>query len=175
MSKLNIYLFLHIIFSLLFIIHTEDLKKEEEENEQDEYFDEDSDEYFKKSLKEYLVERNLFDSDKIIQPEEMKKIFLEVVTEGDAESSSEYFGGIFIELADHFVNEYYKQKQEIRGKDIYELIDMNPISQKFEELMTNNSKYNGEDANDNEYYNPDYDHDYDYDYRDDIGDPILDA
>ena len=52
---------------------------------------------------------------------------------------------------------------------------MNPISQKFEELMTNNSKYNGEDANDNEYYNPDYDHDYDYDYRDDIGDPILDA
>ena len=49
---------------------------------------------------------------------------------------------------------------------------MNQISAKFEELMNENSKYNGME---NQEYNYDDDNnDYDYDYRDDIGDPILD-
>ena len=120
----------------------------------------------------------------------MKKIFLESVTEGDAESSGEYFGGIFIELADHFVNEYYKERKEIRGKDIYDLIQLDPISKKFEQLMNDNSKYNGADDNENnrdynDYNdNDDVDHDYNYyddykhydgyDYRDHVGDPIYD-
>ena len=184
MSKLNIYLFFLIILSILFLIKSQEASKQkhEEENDDDdddddEYNDgnEDSDQYFKESLKEYLVDHKLLDSEEIIQPEEMKKIFLEVVTEGDAESSSDYFGGIFIELADHFVNEYYRNMTQIRGKDIINLINMDQISAKFEELMNANSKYNG--ADDNKYennYDNDYDNDYDYDYRDDIGDPILD-
>ena len=187
MTKINLYIFILIVLSFLFFIQAEETPKEEaepkkekeqlEENnddDNDEYFDEDGERYFRESLKRYLVERNLLESEKLIQPEEMKKIFLEVVTEGDAESAADYFSGIFVELADHFVNEYYKNKTEIRGKDIYELINMDQISAKFEELMNEQSKYNGQDGpnyEDNYDYN---DYDNDYDYRDDIGDPILD-
>ena len=190
MSKINAYLFILIIFSILFLIKSDETPKQETEqknekeqeqenndDDNDEYFDEDGERYFRESLKKYLIEKNLLESDQLIQPEEMKKIFLEVVTEGDAESAADYFSGIFIELADHFVNEYYRNKTEIRGKDIYELINMDQISAKFEQLMNENSKYNGADDN-NEYqdynnYDNDY-NDYDYDYRDDVGEPIYD-
>ena len=195
---MNKYLYLLIIFSIILLVKTDEIKEEKpdkntetlteqkpegepqvgpDSDDENNYYDEDGDQYFRESLKQYLVERNLFESDQLIQPEEMKKIFLEVLTEGDAESSAEYFGGIFIELADHFVNEYYRERKEIRGKDIFNLIDMEPISKKFEQLMSDNSKYNGADDN-NEYqdynnYDNDY-NDYDYDYRDDVGEPIYD-
>ena len=190
---MNMYFYFLIILSLFFLLKSEETpepKLEPNENNNDEAFEEDGDMYFKKTLKEYLVEKNLFESDRIIEPDEMKKIFLESVTEGDAESSAEYFGGIFIELADHFVNEYYKERKEIRGKDIYDLIQLDPISKKFEQLMNDNSKYNGADDNENNrdyndyndnddvdhdynYYD-DYKHYYGYDYRDHVGDPIYD-
>ena len=191
---MNIYFFLFLILSIIFLSKSEetpDPKKEKDDNN-NETFEEDGDLYFKKTLKDYLVEKNLFDSDRIIEPDEMKKIFLESVTEGDAESSADYFGGIFIELADHFVNEYYKERKEIRGKDIYNLIELDPISKKFEQLMNDNSKYNGADdnkENNNDYndYNDDDDDNRDYnyfddyykhydgyDYRDHVGDPIDD-
>ena len=195
---MNKYLSILIIFSIILLVKTDEIKEEKpdknaetqpeqkqegepqvepDSDDENNYYDEDGDQYFRESLKQYLVERNLFESDQLIQPEEMKKIFLEVLTEGDAESSAEYFGGIFIELADHFVNEYYRERKEIRGKDIFDLINMDPISKKFEQLMSDNSKYNGADDN-NEYqdynnYDNDY-NDYDYDYRDDVGDPIYD-
>ena len=68
-------------------------------------------------------------------------------------------------------------KGDATSKDIFDLINMDPISKKFEQLMSDNSKYNGADDN-NEYqdynnYDNDY-NDYDYDYRDDVGDPIYD-
>ena len=194
MKKTNFYFFLLLILSIIFLSKSEetpDQKKEKDDNN-NETFEEDGDLYFKKTLKDYLVEKNLFDSDRIIEPDEMKKIFLESVTEGDAESSADYFGGIFIELADHFVNEYYKERKEIRGKDIYNLIELDPISKKFEQLMNDNSKYNGADdnkENNNDYndYNDDDDDNRDYnyfddyykhydgyDYRDHVGDPIDD-
>ena len=187
MSKINAYLFILIIFSILFLIQSDETPKQETEqknekeqeqenndDDNDEYFDEDGERYFRESLKKYLIEKNLLESDQLIQPEEMKKIFLEVVTEGDAESAADYFSGIFIELADHFVNEYYRNKTEIRGKDIYDLINMDQISAKFEQLMNENSKYNGADDHSYEDNNDYNDYDNDYDYRDDIGDPILD-
>ena len=195
---MNMYFYFLIILSLFFLSKSEETpepKLEPNENNNDEAFEEDGDMYFKKTLKEYLVEKNLFESDRIIEPDEMKKIFLESVTEGDAESSAEYFGGIFIELADHFVNEYYKERKEIRGKDIYDLINLDPISKKFEQLMSDNSKYNGADDNSdnnndyNDYDNYDddefkrhrdfyyedlYKHYDGYDFRDQVGDPIYD-
>ena len=202
---MNIYFYFLITISIFYLSKSEETpeanaepnpepKAEANENNNNDSFEEDGDMYFKRTLKEYLVEKNLFESDRIIEPDEMKKIFLESVTEGDAESSGEYFGGIFIELADHFVNEYYKERKEIRGKDIYDLIHLDPISKKFEQLMNDNSKYNGaDDNNENNKYN-DYDN-YDdeefkrqrdfyyedlykhydgYDFRDQVGDPIYD-
>ena len=193
MNIKNFYLLL--ILSLFFLSKSEETPepKVEQDDNNNETFEEDGDLYFKKTLKDYLVEKNLFESDRIIEPDEMKKIFLESVTEGDAESSADYFGGIFIELADHFVNEYYKERKEIRGKDIYNIIELDPISKKFEQLMNDNSKYNGEEVNkenNNDYndyndYDDDPDRDYNYfddyykhydgyDYRDHVGEPIDD-
>ena len=193
---MNIYFYLLLILSFFFLSKSEETPepKVEQNDNNNETFEDDGDLYFKKTLKDYLVEKKLFESDRIIEPDEMKKIFLESVTEGDAEASGEYFGGIFIELADHFVNEYYKERKEIRGKDIYDLIELDPISKKFQQLMNDNSKYNGADDNKennndyndyNDYNDDDVDRDYNYfdeyykhydgyDYRDHVGEPIED-
>ena len=159
-------------FIIIFILSLLLLAKAEEDPDEmgyddDDYYDSYGDNYFQESLKEYLIQNKLYESERIIQPEEMKKIFLEVITEGDAESSADYFGGIFNELADFFVNEYYANKKEIKGKDIFELFDINQISQKFEQMMEANPKYNGmNDVDEDES---------DYDTRDDIGEPTPDV
>ncbi len=157
-------IFIISLFTLLFIIKCNELPLETLENNSD-YDEFDSDRYFKESLKEYLEDNKLFDSEKIIQPEELKEIFLDVVTEGDPDASFDYMEKIYEELADHFVNLYYRERQKIRGKDIYDLIDINPISLKFEELMGNSAYFpgfNNEEEND-------------LDYMDEVGDPTFDV
>ena len=157
-----------ILLSLLFIYKCKENSPEEEEWEEEEddddyYGDYDGDDYFKQSLKEYLVENNLFDSDRIIKPDEMRKIFLDVIAEGDPEGGSEYMEPIFKDLADYFVNTYYKDKPEIRAKQIYDLIDINVISMKFEQMMGDNPYYNG------------FEEENDFDSRDVVGEPTPDV
>ena len=147
-----------IFFSILLIT-----KAEEESDNDDEY----GTDYFKETLKQYLIGKNLFDSEEPVQPEEMKKIFLEVITEGEAESSADYFGGIFNELADYFVNSYYVNRKEIKGKQIYDLIDIEAISQKFEQMIGNNPQFYDNDGDDEE--------NNDYDARDDVGEATSDV
>ncbi len=147
-----------IFFSILLIT-----KAEEESDNDDEY----GTDYFKETLKQYLIGKNLFDSEEPVQPEEMKKIFLEVITEGEAESSADYFGGIFNELADYFVNSYYVNRKEIKGKQIYDLIDIEAISQKFEQMIGNNPQFYDNDGDDEE--------NNDYDTRDDVGEATSDV
>ena len=125
--------------------------------------------YFKDNLKQYLIDRKLFESEEPVQREDMKKIFLEVITEGEVESSAEYFGGIFKELADYFVDSYYVNRREIKGKEIYDLIDINQISSKFEQMIGDNPYYNG--MNDNN----DDDENNDYDTRDNVGEATSDV
>ena len=147
-----------IFFSILLIT-----KAEEESDNDDEY----GTDYFKETLKQYLIGKNLFDSEEPVQPEEMKKIFLEVITEGEAESSADYFGGIFNELADYFVNSYYVNRKEIKGKQIYDLIDIEAISQKFEQMIGNNPQFYDNDGDDEE--------NNDYDTRDDVCEATSDV
>ena len=167
MSKKFLFFSTIILLSILLIA-----KAEEEIEENPDYDDGYGIDYFKESVKQYLVDRNLFDSEELIQPEEMKKIFLEIITEGDYESSTEYFGGIFNELADFFVNSYYVNKKEIKGKEIYDLIDINQISQKFEEMMGDNPNFNGMYGSD---YIDDDNENNDYDTRDDVGESTSDV
>ena len=167
MSKKFLFFSAIILFSILLIS-----KAEEEIDENSDYDDGFGVDYFKESVKQYLVDRNLFDSEELVQPEEMKKIFLEIITEGDYESSTEYFGGIFNELADFFVNSYYINKKEIKGKEIYDLIDINQISQKFEEMMGDNPNLNGMYGSD---YMDDDNENNDYDSRDDVGESTSDV
>ena len=71
----------------------------------------------------------------------MKKIFLEIVTEGDCESSLEYFGGIFNELENYFVDSHFVNRKEIKLKEIYDLININHILDKFEQMLRNNPHF----------------------------------
>ena len=148
------------IISLILLAKCDDQASEDDSSSFEDY---DSNKYFKESVKEYLIEHKLYDSDKIIKPEEMKIIFLGVITEGEPDGSPDYMGGIFGSLADYFVEKYYKDKKEIKGKDLYDLFDMNEISKKFEELMANNPFFNGSEEEEN-----------DFDSMDAVGNPSSD-
>ena len=148
-----------IFLSLILLSKCDDQTTEDDSSSFEDY---DPNKYFKESAKEYLIEHTLYDSDKVIKPEEMKIIFLGVITEGEPDGSPDYMGGLFGSLADYFVKKYYKDKKEIRGKDLYDLFDMNEISKKFEELMADNPLFNGSEEEN------------DFDSMDTVGDPSPD-
>ena len=66
---------------------------------------------------------------------------MEVITEGDYESSLEYFDGKFNELADYFVDSHFVNRKEIKWKEIYDLININHITDKFEQMLGNNPHF----------------------------------
>ena len=69
-------------------------------------------------------------------------------------------------MADFFIDKYYKDKKEIRGKDIYDLIGITEISLKFDEFIDDKSEYKDDDDDDD-------DGDGD-DNMDRIGEPNID-
>ena len=87
-----VILFLYLVF----------LTKSQEDDQQDisednnlegnsfDYDDFDSDAYFKNSLKEYLVEKKLFESERAIPRDEMRKIFVDVVFDGEPQGGPEF-------------------------------------------------------------------------------------
>ena len=152
------------IFSLLsLLLFGKCLKRDEEDLSYDEY----SNKYFKDFLREYLMEHKLYKSKRLVNPAELKNIFIEVITQGEPDTS-----GLYKNLADYFVDKYYKENKEIKAKDIFKLFDIHEISQKFEQLMAENPDLNpygyGKEEED------DYDYDDGYDSRDYIGDPSED-
>ena len=67
---------------------------------------------------------------------------MDVITEGSEETLGDYFQKLFNELADYFVDSYFKNRKEIKGKEIYDLIDIKPITDKFVQMVANNTKFN---------------------------------
>ena len=148
MSKKLISLYLIIIFSILFIAQSEE-EIEEISNIESDYDDGYGYDYFKDNLKQYLIQRKLFESEEPVQKKELKEIFLDVITEGNEESLGEYFQKLFNELADYFVDSYFVNRKEIKGKEIYDLIDINQISEKFQQMVGDNP-FNSDNYTDNE-------------------------
>ena len=107
------------------------------------------------------MEHKLYKSKRLIKPAEMKNIFIEVIAQHDLDNT-----GLYNNLADYFVEKYYKKNKEIKGKDIFNLFDINEISQKFEQLMAENPNLNP--------YEEDDEYDDGYDIRDYFGDPSED-
>jgi len=68
---------------------------------------------------------------------------------GGEEIFGEYFQNIFKELADYFTESYFENKKEIKGKEIYDLIDINQISEKFQQMVGDNP-FNSDNYTDNE-------------------------
>ena len=156
-----VVLFLYFAF-LSKCHHDQELKEENIEGSNDD----DLEGYvnFKKSLKEYLVQNKLFDSERLIQPDEMKRIFLDSITEGEQEYAPDFMRGIFSQLAEYFVNSYYKEKKEIKGKEIYDLFDIKAIYNKFHEMVGKYAHYSGDDGEENYI-----------DSRNNVGDPNPDV
>ncbi len=157
------FLFQILFLSLIFISKCQDnLEYDEEEGYS--FDDFNGEKLFKASLKEYLVQNNLYESDRIIKRDEMKKIFLDIITEGEPDNTPQYMERIFQQLTEYFVNVYYKDRKELRGKDIYDLIDIMAISMKFEQMASANSYYEGDDEEENSF-----------DKRDVVGEPTHDV
>ena len=154
-----------IILYLITLIKSEDLTLDEEELDDDYVYDNyDSEKYFKELVKEYLEDNDLWKSDELIQPDELRKIFLDIITDGE-ESSEPSFKEALDKLADFYMDKYYKERKEIRGKDVYDLLDITEISLKYDEILA--EKYEDEDDDDDE------DED-EYDNMDMIGEPNID-
>ena len=136
------YIYIIIIFLIISLYKCEEEYENyeyEEEGFIDDLYDPAKDiEIFQESLKKYLTANDLINSDRLIEREEMKRIFLEIILEQDIEGLPDYLKGILDFLTNHFLDQYYKKKKnEIRGKDIYDLIDITAISRKFQQLTGN--------------------------------------
>ena len=156
--------FVFIFISLFYLILTEKIT-EEETMEDFSYDNYDGEQYFKEIIKDYLVEKKWWNSDKLVQPDELRQILLDIITDGEGYKEKK-LKEAFDKLTDFFINKYYEEKKEIRGKDLYDLIGINEISLKFEELI--GDKYYDEDED------SDGDYDDNYDYMDDVGEPNPD-
>ena len=149
----NLFLLI-VLLSFLSLLKADDLI----------YDNYDEDQYFKELIKDYLVEKNLWESDKLIKPDEIRKIFIDIINEGE-EYKNNKLKNAFDEVINYFIDKYYKEKKEIKGKDLYELININEVHLKFDELIKN--KINDKKENENDI-------DEQFDNMDIIGEPNLD-
>ena len=123
-NKIFLFIFITIIFNI---------NCDSKSNSNDDDYDEGH-KQFKEQLKQYLIETKLLNSEKPIEREEMKKIFIDVMTEKDPQYIPEFLKAILDKLSKYFIDKYYKKKKIIRGKDLYDLIDIEPIAAKFQQL-----------------------------------------
>ena len=160
MSKnLNLLLISLSLFSLIF----SEIIQDEEYVENYIYPNDDGDQYFNEILKDYLLEKKLFKSDKILQADEIRKIFFDIITDGEGYKDDK-LKIAFDNLIDYFIDKYYKEKKVIRGKDVYDLFNITEITFKFEELLRDDNYDEDEDE----------DEEHEYDNMDDVGEPSPD-
>ena len=171
MSK-KLYL-LFIFLLIISLIHSDEDINDYYELEDLIYDKEDDENYFKEIVKNYLIKNKLWDDNKLIQPDELKKIFLDITSDGE-DINDNKIKNIFDKLADYFIKRYYKVKKEITGKDIYKLMRVSQITFKFEELLKERKGIEDEeelDEDDDDDYNDYYDR---YDNMNDFGEPYDD-
>ena len=95
----------------------------------------DEKQYFKELVKNYLIEKNLWESDKLIQPDEIRKLFIDIINEGEYMDNK--LKNVFDKVINYFIEKYYKEKKDIKGKDLYDLININELIKKFDDLINN--------------------------------------
>ncbi len=115
-------------------------------NSLDDYLDDIDikyEEYLKKFFLNYLKNNNLISSERLIQKNEMKKIIVDIMLEGTSPSDIEENTLMaYNELADIFIEKYYKEKKFIMGKDLINIINIKELTQKYYELNGESPIYN---------------------------------
>ena len=138
MLEINIILLIFIIFLSISLIKS---KTNLIDDVLDDY-DIKYEEYLKKFFLNYLNNNNLISSDKLITENEMKKIIVDIMLEGLSPSEiEENILMLYKELADIFIEKYYKEKKDIKGKDLINIIDIKELMQKYYELNGESSIY----------------------------------
>ena len=158
--KKNIII-LFTLFSLLLLLKCKNKKQQKDDYDDDEE-EEDSYASFRKTLRKYLKKNKLYKSSRLVEPNELKRIFLDVVGDGGVEGTPKRVVEVFNKLADYFVDKYYRDKKEIKGKEVYKLFDFSEISLKLGDFMREMP------PEDDEPMNNDDEFDDKYDYMDDL-------
>ena len=140
-------------FIIINVLIVNILNKNDDIDDLIENYDLKYEEYLKNFIKNYLKENDLLENERLIGPGEMKKIFIDILMEGiSIDDVDEYTKEMNEELARIFISKYYSKKKEIRGKDIYDLIDINEIKQKYYQL-NGEIPFIEDDDNENIYNN----------------------
>ena len=139
MLKINIILLIFIIFLSISLIKS---KTNLIDDVLDDY-DIKYEEYLKKFFLNYLNNNNLISSDKLITENEMKKIIVDIMLEDISPTDIEENTLMtYNELADIFIEKYYKEQKFIMGKDLINIINIKELTQKYYELNGESPIYN---------------------------------
>ena len=132
MVKINLLLiFLIFILSYILII---DCKTNLVDDVLDDY-DIKYEEYLKNFFLNYLENNNLISSDKLVTEDDMKKIIIDIMLEGLSPNEvEENILTLYKDLADILIQKYYKEKKEIKGKDLINIINIKELMQTYYEL-----------------------------------------
>ena len=132
MAKINILL-IFLILLLLYIIDI-NCKTNLVDDVLDDY-DIKYEEYLKNFFMNYLENNDLISSDKLITEDEMKKIIIDIMLEGLSPNEvEENILTLYKDLADILIQKYYKEKKEIKGKDLINIINIKELMQTYYEL-----------------------------------------
>ena len=132
MVKINLLLtFLIFILSYILII---DCKTNLVDDVLDDY-DIKYEEYLKNFFLNYLENNDLISSDKLVTEDDMKKIIIDIMLEGLSPNEvEENILTLYKDLADILIQKYYKEKKEIKGKDLINIINIKELMQTYYEL-----------------------------------------
>jgi len=132
MAKINILL-IYLIIILLYITDI-NCKTNLVDDVLDDY-DIKYEEYLKNFFLNYLENNDLISSDKLITEDEMKKIIIDIMLEGLSPNEvEENILTLYKDLADILIQKYYKEKKEIKGKDLINIINIKELMQTYYEL-----------------------------------------
>ena len=132
MAKINILL-IYLILLLLYIIDI-NCKTNLVDDVLDDY-DIKYEEYLKNFFMNYLENNDLISSDKLITEDDMKKIIIDIMLEGLSPNEvEENILTLYKDLADILIQKYYKEKKEIKGKDLINIINIKELMQTYYEL-----------------------------------------
>ena len=132
MVKINILL-IYLILLLLYIIDI-NCKTNLVDDVLDDY-DIKYEEYLKNFFMNYLENNDLISSDKLVTEDDMKKIIIDIMLEGLSPNEvEENILTLYKDLADILIQKYYKEKKEIKGKDLINIINIKELMQTYYEL-----------------------------------------
>lgn len=132
MAKINILL-IYLIIILLYITDI-NCKTNLVDDVLDDY-DIKYQEYLKNFFLNYLENNDLISSDKLVTEDDMKKIIIDIMLEGLSPNEvEENILTLYKDLADILIQKYYKEKKEIKGKDLINIINIKELMQTYYEL-----------------------------------------